>query len=147
MIFVLASVRLCLFLLLLSALWWRRLRGLYKLPYERDWWWEKPVLALVGRALLSRALIQLSADEWGCTPSLIVFLPKVIQLYVCVSHSVLSLCDPMDYSLPGFSVHGILQARILKWVAISFSRGPSWPRDQTQVSCIAGRFFTIWATW
>ena len=56
-------------------------------------------------------------------------------------------CDPMDYSLPGFSVPGILQARILEWVAISFSRGSSQPRNQTWVSCIAGRFFTDWATW
>ena len=55
-------------------------------------------------------------------------------------------CDPMNCSLPGFSIHGILQSRILKWVAISFSRGSSWPRDQTRVSCIACRFFTIWAT-
>ena len=50
----------------------------------------------------------------------------------------------MDCSLPGSSVHGILQARILEWVAIPFSRGSSQPRDQTQVSCIVGRFFTIW---
>ena len=48
-------------------------------------------------------------------------------------------------NLPGSSVHGILQARILEWVAISFSRGSSWPRNQTQVSYIAGRFFTNWA--
>ena len=52
-----------------------------------------------------------------------------------------TLCDPMDYT-----VHGILQARILEWVAFTFSRGSSPPRDQTQVSCIAGRFFTSWAT-
>ena len=50
-------------------------------------------------------------------------------------------------SLSGSFVHGILQARILEWVAISFSRGSSQPRDWTQVSWIAGRFFTIWATW
>ena len=56
------------------------------------------------------------------------------------------LCDPLDCSPPGFSVHGILQARILEWVAIPFSKGSSPPRDQTQVSGIAGRFFTIWAT-
>ena len=55
------------------------------------------------------------------------------------------LCNPMDYSLPGSSVHGILQARILEWIAISFSGGSSWPRDRTQVSCIAGRFFAVWA--
>ena len=52
---------------------------------------------------------------------------------------------PMDHSPPGSSVHGILQARILGWVAIPFSRGSSWRRDQTQVSYIADRFFTIWA--
>ena len=52
----------------------------------------------------------------------------------------------MDHSLPGSSVHGILQARILEWVAIPFSRGSSQPRDQTLVSCIAGRFFTVWDT-
>ena len=52
----------------------------------------------------------------------------------------------MDSSPPGSSVQGILQARILEWVAIPFSRGSSWPRDWTQVSCTAGRFFTIWAT-
>ena len=56
------------------------------------------------------------------------------------------LCDPMDCSLPGSSIHGILQARILGWVAISFSRGSSWPGDRTRVSHIAGRLFTIWAT-
>ena len=52
----------------------------------------------------------------------------------------------MDCSQPGSSVHGILQARILEWVAIPFSKGSSWPKDQTQVSCIAGRLFTIWTT-
>ena len=57
-----------------------------------------------------------------------------------------TLCDPMDCSLPGSPVHGILQARVLEWVAISFSRGSSQPRDRTQVSCIAGRRFTVWAT-
>ena len=54
--------------------------------------------------------------------------------------------QPMNCSLPGSSVHGILQARILEWVAIPFSRGSSPPKDQTQVSFTAGRFFTIWAT-
>ena len=58
----------------------------------------------------------------------------------------LILCDPMDCSPPGSSVHGILQTRILEWVAISFCKGLSHPRDQTQVSCIAGRFLTVWAT-
>ena len=51
----------------------------------------------------------------------------------------------MDCSLPGFSIHGVLQARILKWVTISFSRGSFQTRDRTQVSCIAGRCFNLWA--
>ena len=59
---------------------------------------------------------------------------KVVQL-------CLTLCDPMDYT-----VHGILQARILEWVTFPFSRGSSQPRDRTQVFCIAGGFFTSWAT-
>ena len=63
-----------------------------------------------------------------------------------VAQSCPTLCNPMDCSLLGFSVHGIFQARVLEWVAISFSRGSSWPRDRTQVSCIAGRHFTLWAT-
>ena len=63
------------------------------------------------------------------------------------SHSVVSdSYDPMDYSLPVSSVHGILQTRTLELVAVSFSRGSSQPRDWTQVSCIGGGFFTNWAT-
>ena len=58
----------------------------------------------------------------------------------------LTLCDPMDCRLQGSSVHGIFQATILEWVAISFSRGTSWPRDRNQVSCLPGRCFTVWAT-
>ena len=53
---------------------------------------------------------------------------------------------PMDCGLPGSSVYGIFQARVLEWIAISFSRGSSWPRDRTWVSCIVGRCFTVWAT-
>ena len=63
-----------------------------------------------------------------------------------VAQSCPTLCDPIDCSLPGSSVPGILQARILEWVAISFSRRSSQPRDRTRVSHIAGRRFTIWAT-
>ena len=54
-------------------------------------------------------------------------------------------CDPMDCSLPDSSVHGVLQARILEWVAVPFSRGSSPPRNRTRVSCTAGGFFTVWA--
>ena len=52
----------------------------------------------------------------------------------------------MNCSLPGSFVHGILQARILEWVAIPFSRGSSWPKNEAWVSCIAGGLFTSWAT-
>ena len=63
-----------------------------------------------------------------------------------VAQSYPTLCDPMDCSLPGSSLHGILQARVLEWVAISFSRVSSQPRDRTWVSCIPGRRFNLWAT-
>ena len=63
-----------------------------------------------------------------------------------VAQSCPTLCDPVDCSPPDSSVHGILQARVLEWVAISFSRGSSQPRDWTQVSCITGRCFILWAT-
>ena len=62
------------------------------------------------------------------------------------SLSHVPLYDPVDCNLQGSSIHGIFQARILEWVAISFSRGSFQPRDWTRVSCIAGRRFTIWAT-
>ena len=58
---------------------------------------------------------------------------------VLVIQSRLTLCEPKDCSPPGSSVHGISQARILEWVAVSFSRGSSQPGDRTQVSCIATR--------
>ena len=57
-----------------------------------------------------------------------------------------TLCDPMGCSLPGSSVHGIFQAIVLEWIAISISRGSSQPRDRTRVSCIIDRRFTVWAT-
>ena len=59
-----------------------------------------------------------------------------------VTQSCPALCDPIYYSPPCLSAHGILQARTIEWVAIPFSRGASWPRNQTRVSYIAGRFFT-----
>ena len=63
---------------------------------------------------------------------------------VLASQSYPTLCDPMNYSPPGSSALGIFQESILEWVAIPFSRGSSQTMDRTQVSCIAGRFFTIW---
>ena len=65
---------------------------------------------------------------------------------VLVAQPCPSVCNPMDCSPPGYCVHGIFQVRVLKWVAIPFSKGSSQPRDQTWVFCTAGRFFSIWAT-
>ena len=62
-----------------------------------------------------------------------------------VAQSCLTLCYRVEYSPPGSSVRGIFEARILEWVAISFSRGSSQPRDRSQVSRIAGRCFNLWA--
>ena len=95
----------------------------------------------------------------------VIILSFLIFLHLCVGVLVVqscpTFCSSTDYSPPGFSVHGILQpgilglpnprihdilqARLLEWIAVPFSRGSSQPRDQTLVSCIAGRFFTIWA--
>ena len=70
-----------------------------------------------------------------------------MKVKVLVAQSCPTLCNSMVYcSPPGSSVHEILQARILEWAAISFSRGSSQPRDQTWVSCIAGGFVTNWKT-
>ena len=76
-----------------------------------------------------------------------VYVCLCVCVSVLVAQSSLTLCDPMDCSSRGFSVHGILQARILELVAIPFFRGYSQPRARTQASHIIGRFFTIWATW
>ena len=74
------------------------------------------------------------------------FLFKIIALSLKVAQLCPTLCDPMDYSRPSSSVHGVLLARILEWVAIPFSRRSSRPKDWTQVSHIAGRVFTVWTT-
>ena len=60
-----------------------------------------------------------------------------------IAQSYLTLCDFIDYSPPGSSIHGIFHARILEWVAISSSRGSFWPRNQTCIFCIAGRYFLL----
>ena len=79
--------------------------------------------------------------KWGCW---ITWWSEV--KWSEVTQSCPTLWDPMDCSPPGSSVHGIFQARILEWVAISFSRRSSWPRDRTWFSHIVGRRFTIRAT-
>ena len=98
-------------------------------PYPQTWVWNKPF----GKAkIFGRKKIKRDSQWFSC---FCVRAKSSLQ-------SCLMLCDPMDCSPPGSSVHGILQARILERVAMPSSRGSSWPRDQTWVSCIAGRFFT-----
>ena len=77
--------------------------------------------------------------------SSVCFMQILIMLCIAQSCPIL-FCDPMDYCPPGSSVHGIFQARILEWVAISFSRGSLWPRYQTCVSCIGRQILYHWAT-
>ena len=79
--------------------------------------------------------MRMGEPAYLCTDIWVKWKVKVVQ-------SCPTLCDPMDYT-----VHGILPARILEWVAVPFSRGSSQPRDWIQVSHIAGGFFTSWATW
>ena len=79
-----------------------------------------------------------------------VYIYIYIYIYVCMLSlfsCVQLFCDAMDCSPPGSSVHGILQARILEWVAMPSSRGSSRPRDPTHISCIPGRFLTTSTTW
>ena len=75
------------------------------------------------------------------------FLFLFLHSCVCLGAQwQLALWDPVDFSPSGSSVHGLHQARRLEWVVILFSRGSSWPREWTRVSCTVGRFFAIWAT-
>ena len=90
---------------------------------------------------MSQTLSSMSHTYFSELSPLSLFQCYKTALKVKVIQSCPTLCDPMN-----FIVHGILQARILEWVAFPFSRGSSQPRDWTQVSCIAGEFFTSWAT-
>ena len=102
------------------------------------------------RKLFAQSYITSQKQSWVWTQSIwlqnlghfIIALHWLITFYCLVAKSSKLFCNFMDYSAPGYSVHGISQARILEGVAISFSRGSSWPRDSTWVSCLAGRFFT-----
>ena len=78
--------------------------------------------------------------------SFFTFHTDISDCYCLGTKSCLTLCSSVDYSPPGLSVHGISQARILEWVAISFSRGSSWPRDGTCISCLGRRILYLWAT-
>ena len=100
---------------------------------------------IINSVQFSHSLMADSFQSMGCnTPaslSLTIFwsLPKFMSIQLVMSPKHLTLCRPLSFI-------GISQARILEWIAIYFSIGPSWPRNQTPISCIAGRFFTDWAT-
>ena len=119
-----------------------------RIPCRREWV-PTPVF-LPGEFHGQRNLLGYS--PWGCKESdtnewLIVWLSYWLSESGSeVAQSCPTLCDPMDCNLPGSSVHGISQVRILEWVVIPFSKGSSPPRDQTWVPGIASRFFTVWAT-
>ena len=103
-----------------------------------------------GHYLVCRCITPVSASIIsGPSPCVSLWTPSSFHVWLVVlSHfSCVWLFEtPVDHSLPGFSVQGILQARILEWVAITSSRASSWPRDGNWVSCIAGGFFNICAT-
>ena len=125
-----------------------RLWGLWRLGVRRrgrnsvltmpgQGWLMKMPLSEASTTPKSRESLNLKSNKVGLR------LAGWWKVKALVDESCPTLCDPMDCSPPGSSVHGILQARILQWVAIAFSRGSSSPRDQTQVSNITGRFLTI----
>ena len=90
-------------------------------------------------------ILPLSLPLYMAPPNAFQRWKDIILCDGLLAKSCLTLYNPMDCSLPGSSVHGIFQVRILEWVAISFSRGSSQSRDRTQVFCTASRFFTDWA--
>ena len=104
------------------------------------------LVLLVSLSLNQRntVLITTTLQQASITGKTAIFFKDVLAVSILclVAQLCPTLCDSLDCSPPGSSVHGIFQARILDWVAISFSRGSSWPKHWTCVSCIAGRFFT-----
>ena len=98
-------------------------------------------LRVKGAKISCSSLTTKKWQNWYLKIWIFFFFSIYLAVKVKVAQSCPTLCDPMVYT-----VHGILQARILEWVAFPFSRRSSQPRDQSQVSCIAGGFFTCWAT-
>ena len=84
--------------------------------------------------------------SWHAQVQLVESIINSTYMCVLVTQSCPTLYNPMDCSPPSFSVHGMLQVRIMEWIVILFSRRTTQPRDWTLVPCIRGRFFTIWAT-
>ena len=106
--------------------------------------WSSPTSFLAVVPSFQCRTMATDRKPWNCSP---IALLQMITHFVClVTQLCLTLFNSMDCSPSYCTVHGILQEGILEWVAIPFSRRSSWSRDQSWVSCIAGRFFTIWAT-
>ena len=110
----------------------RRIKGV-------NTWWERRMMVSTSYGLETSCTVGVGVHFTNL--SLASLFPRPCQLKVKVAQSCTVLWDPMDCT-----VHGILQATVLEWVTFPFSRGSSLPRDQTQVSYIAGGFCTSWAT-
>ena len=107
--------------------------------YICDKWWTRYII-----------IHQSSWFPWGFTFCVVhsSSFDLCIMIHVCApAHSHSTVCNPTDYNLPGSSAHGIISARILERVDISFSKRLSWPRDQTCISCIGMWILYHWATW
>ena len=117
---------------------------------DRGAWWVTVHGVKKSQTWLSNWAINMK-DHWSqiIITKIIMKFWNIFENYqesVSVTQSNPTFCSPMDCSLPGSSVQRILQARILEWAAIPFSRESSQPKDWTWISSIAGRFFTVWAT-
>ena len=123
---------------MLSLCWCsERLRNLYELSFTFTpslYYRRLPSISHNMRCIFTPYLPMLSALPLLFSPSYFLLVSEV---------KVTQSCEPMDHSLPGSSIHGILQARILDWVAVPFSRGSSQPRDGTQISHIAGGLLSV----
>ena len=109
------------------------------ISFSNGWKWKVKVKSL--------SRVRLPATPWTAAhqaPTSIGFSRQ--DYWSGVPLSCLTLCNSIECNPPGSSAHGILQARILAWVAIPFSRESSQPRNQSRVSCTSGKFFTIWTT-
>ena len=129
-----------------EILWTEEPGGLQSMGLQKSWAWLSNYTATTMLSIFSRAywlfVYFLQRNVYSSTLLILkIGCFVVVELFSCGR----LFWDPMNCSLPGSSVHGILQARLLEWVVIPFSRGSSQPRNQTVVSCIAGKFFTNWA--
>ena len=114
------------------------------------WWWLISSIFLIRISCHKTTHANSYYGAWPGWAVSVSMLP-LTMVYVCVcvlvAQSCPTICNFMDCSLPGSCVRGILQKwRTMKWAAISFCRGSSWSKNRVQVSCTAGRVFTIWAT-